>query len=442
MLSAAGAQCYEEPASNPCGTGGAKPHVQGLVYIFIALAALGVGGAAYFGLTFSPIEAIVTAVCFGCVAVLLQERALRLRAEARHERAIEDLARLLSTDAQAGAVLSQRINTLTDANAGSRLESIEADISVLGTVVRQVAETVNELDEARRREPQPGQGPAAAGSARSSIPDEDDEDSFPEPVIPPELLKQALNENRLVFHIEPVVSLPQRRPFGYDLVPRLLMLDGEFADPPDFMPRSGSDGLKRQVEEMALDEAVVIARRAKTSGQPIRLFVPLTQATLQDKRLVEQFVALLDANRAINDALIFAIPQSSFKLLGPQEKMILQQLSRIGIGYALTQVSSLRFDFAEIESLGFSSVRFDATRFLKQPSIYTDFHTADVAPYARRFHIELTATGVIDEQQLLALFEDGITLAQGPHIAGPGPVRPDLRIDRPVLVAEPRRAEV
>lgn len=413
--------------------------MQGLVYIFIALAALGVGGAAYFGLTFSPIEAVVTAVAFGCVAVLLQERTLRVRAENRLERAIEDLARLLSTDAQAGAVLSQRINALTDHNAGSRLESIEADISVLGTVVRQVAETVHELEEARKR----AEGEAAKPADVTSEPEDfDDEDAFPEPVIPPELLKQALDENRLIFHIEPVVTLPQRRPFGYDLVPRLMMLDGELADAPDFMPRAGGEGLIRRVEELALDEAVVITRRAKTSGQPIRLFAPLTAATLQDKRLIEQLVALLDANRAINDSLIFSIPQTSFKLLGPQEKMVLQQLSRIGIGYALTHVSNLRFDFGEIEGLGFRSVRFDATRFLRQPSIYTDFHTSDVAPYAKRFHIELCATGVIDEQQLLALFEDGITLAQGPHIAAPGPVRPDLRIDRPVLVAEPRRAEV
>jgi len=414
--------------------------VQGLVYIFIALAALGVGGAAYFGLTFSPIEAVVTAVAFGCVAVLLQERALRIRAENRLERAIEDLARLLSTDAQAGAVLSQRVNALTESNAGSRLESIEADISVLGTVVRQVAETVNELEEARRREESAATGkPVAAPEPEE---EEIDEDAFPEPVIPPELLKQALDENRLVFHIEPVVTLPQRRPFGYDLVPRLMMMDGELADAPDFMPRTGGDGLIRQVEELALDEAVVIARRAKTSGQPIRLFVPLTHATLQDKRLAEQFVALVDANRAISDALCFALPQTSFKLLGAQEKMILQQLSRIGIGYTLTHVANLRFDFGELEGLGFKSVRFDATRFLRQPSIYTDFHTSDVAPYARRFHIDLCATGVVDEQQLLQLFETGIALAQGPHIAGPGPVRPDLRIDRPVLVAEPRRAEV
>ena len=417
--------------------------MQGLVYIFIALAALGVGGAAYFGLTFSPIEAVVTAVAFGSVAVLLQERALRIRAENRLERAIEDLARLLSTDAQAGAVLSQRVNALTESNAGSRLESIEADISVLGTVVRQVAETVNELEEARRREESTLTGNNTGPVPGEMFVDEElDDDAFPEPVIPVELLKQALDEHRLVFHIEPVVSLPQRRPYGYDLVPRLMMIDGELADAPDFMPRTGSEGLIRQVEELALDESVVIARRAKTSGQPIRLFVPLTHATLQDKRLAEQFVALLDANRAIADALCFALPQASFKLLGAQEKMILQQLSRIGIGYTLTNVANLRFDFGELEGLGFRSVRFDATRFLRQPSLYTDFHTSDVAPYARRFHIDLCASVVVDEQQLLQLFETGIALAQGPHIAGPGPVRPDLRVDRPVLVAEPRRAEV
>ena len=42
-------------------------------------------------------------------------------------------------------------------------------------------------------------------------------------------------------------SLPQRKPFGYDLVPRLMMMDGEFADAPDFMPRSGGEGLVRQI---------------------------------------------------------------------------------------------------------------------------------------------------------------------------------------------------
>lgn len=398
--------------------------MQGLVYIFIALAALGIGAAAYFGLTFTPIEAIVTALCFGAIAVLLVERQLRQRAEARLERAIEDLARLLSTDAQAGQVLSQRVNQLVDTNVGSRLEGIEADISVLGTVVRQVAEAVAELEEARRRET------GTAGTAAPAAPRPIDEDAFPEPVIPIEMLKQALAENRLVCHIEPVVELPQRRPVAYDLVPRLMLEDAEFADPPDFMPRHGHGDVVRRIEAAALDEAITIARRARTAGQPIRLNVPLTRESVADPKAVETVLATLDANRAVAGSLAFAIPQSEWKQMVPSEKIALAQMNREGIGFTLTEVTSLRFDFGELEGLGFGSVRLDATRFLRNPEHFTDFHIADVAPYARRYHIDVVATGVIDEKQLLSLFEDGISFVQGPHIARPGPVRPDLIADR------------
>ena len=97
--------------------------MQGLVYLFIALAALGVAAAAYFGLTFTPIEAAVTAIAFGGMAILLVERQMRRRSEVRLEKAIEDLSRLLSTDAQAGSVLSQRINALADIRAGERIDA-------------------------------------------------------------------------------------------------------------------------------------------------------------------------------------------------------------------------------------------------------------------------------------------------------------------------------
>jgi len=397
-----------------------------LVYIFIALATLGVAAAAYFGLTFSPIEAFVTAMAFGAIAVVLMERRLRQRSEARLERAIEDLARLLSTDAKAGQVLSQRLNAIADTNAGNRLDGIEADISVLGTVTRQLAEALAEFEEARRAD-----GGAVLAEAISEAPAPDDDDIFLDPMIPESELRAALDANRLVFHIEPVVLLPSRRPLGYDLVPRLMQDAGGLADAPDFMPRRGGEDLIRRIEAMALEEAVTIARRAKTSGQPIRLFLPLSRATVLDKKALEQVTATLVANQAITSSLNFAIRQADWKPLGPGEKRALYEFRKAGAGFVLTDATSLRFDFAELEGLGFGDVRFDATRFLSRPQSFTDFHTADIAPYAKRFDIELCATGVIDEQQLLSLFEDGISLVQGPHIGRPGPVRPDLVVDRP-----------
>lgn len=393
--------------------------MQALVYIFIGLAALGVAGAAYFGLTFTPIEAAVTAICFGCLAVLLLERQLRRRAEARLEKAIDDLSRLLSTDAQAGSVLSQRINALAEINAGKRLDSVEADLGVLGAIVRQVTETVAELEERRRLETDE-RAPLAAP----------DPDTLPEPVIPLEMLRQAIEEHRLVFHIEPIVTLPQRKTFGYDLVPRLELEDEEVADRPDFMPRHGGEEVVARLEADGVDEAVVIVRRSRTEGKPITLFVPLSRATLGSTKAVEFVMAALEANRAIVPSLLFAVEQSEFRALGSKERAALAAIGKLGAGMSLTGASTLRVDYAELQGFGFKSIRVDATRFLRQPDSFSDFHAADIASYGRRFGIELVAAGVIDEQQLLAMFENGITLAQGPHIARPGPVRPDLQLER------------
>ncbi len=398
--------------------------MQGLVYLFIALAALGVAATAYFGLTFTPIEAAVTAVAFGCIAILLVERQLRRRAEARLEKAIEDLSRLLSTDAQAGSVLSQRVNALTDIKAGPRLDSVESDLAVLGAVVRQVTEAVADFEEQRR---------LTAPEPKPAAPDLDS-DLMPEPIIPLEMLRQAIEDRRLVFHIEPIVTLPQRKTFGYDLVPRIVMEDGDFADAPDFMPRHGGEEVVARLEADAVDEAVVITRRSRTAGTPIMLHVPISRATLGSAKAVELILAALDANRAIVSSLLFAIAQAEFKALAPKERASLAAIGKMGVGLTLSSASSLRFDYAELQGLGFRSVRIDATRFLRQPEGFTDFHASDIAAYGRRFGIELIATGIIDEQQLLALFEDGMTLAQGPHIAKPGPVRPDLKLDRPAAV--------
>lgn len=399
--------------------------MQGLVYIFIALSALGVAAAAYFALTFSLIEALVTALAYGAVAITVVERQMRRRSEARLEQAVEDLARLLSTDARAGQVLSQRVNALADTNIGSRLDGIEGDISVLGTVVRQVAETLADIESNHTA------ATAPAGAGRPVVPVPlIDEDSFPEPVIDPVELRQALDGDRLIFHVDPVMALPQRRPLGYDLVPRLMREAGELADAADFMPRRGGEVELRRVDTMALDEAIGLARRARTAGTPIRLHVGLSSATLGDKQALEQMVASLGANQAVTASLCLLINYHEFKGWGRAEKSDLIELRRTGIGFVMADADSLRVDFSELQTLGFVALRFDATRFLAEPTAFTDLHTSDIAHYARRFEIDLCASGVADEQQVLSLFEDGIQQAQGPHLARPGPARGDLMVER------------
>ena len=409
--------------------------MQALVYTFIALAAVAVGAAAYFGLTFTPAEAILAAVLFVCVCVVLLERTLRQRAENRLEKAIEDLSRLLATDAQAGAVLGQRINAMADINAGARLEGVEADISVLGTVIRQVAEAVAEIEDRTRK-------PAPATRERMITAAPPPPVREPEPTIPLDRLRQALDEGRLIHHVQPVVTLPQRRPQGYDLVPRMIQEGGELADRADFMPRRGGEDALRQIEGIGLVEAITICRRARTGGQPVTLYIPLSRATLGDSMASEQLLVSLEANRAIAANLIFAISETDWLGLTTGERAIADAIVKKGAGFSITNVRSLRVDVAEMAAQGVRSLRIDAARFIDEPEVFTDFHASDIANYVGRFDIKLLATGIANESQIVELLEDGILLVQGPHIAAPGPARPELMAEPSRQTVQLRRAEL
>lgn len=418
--------------------------MQALVYVFIALAAAALGAAAYFGLSFTPANAILVSLVVACVCVMIVERQLRLRAERRLERGIEDLSRLLATDAQAGAVLGRRINALSEMNPGQRLETVEADISVLGTVIRQVAEAVADIEDklgnAPATLPRTGQASEAARAVTPFIPDDDSE-----PVIPPEMVREAMSEDRLVFHIQPIARLPQRRPAGYDLLPRLVMEDDDFADMADFMPRRGSDDICERVEGLALNEAVAIARRARSGGQSVSLYVPLSRATLSEESAVEQLMATLDANKAIATGLVFVMMEAEFQTLAQTTRPLIEAILRKGAGFSLSAVRSLRLDFAELSNLGVRSLRVDATRLVDMTESYTDFHLSDIAAYVGRYDLSLLATNVEGERQIVELLDNDILLVQGNHIAPPTAVRPDLLLE-PIrtVTANPirRHAEV
>ncbi len=395
--------------------------MQGLVYIFIASISVAIAGTAYFGLTFTLIESLLAGLIGLTFCFFLLERTLRQREQHRLERSMQDLSRLLSTDAQAGRNLSQRMNELADLELGSRVDVLEADVSVLGTVVRELAETLAEFERTRNQLELKGE------NGRGGIEYVSNEEKKPsEPVIPPEVLREALADDRLIHHMLPIITLPQRSTHGYDLVPRLMLEGEELAESGDFMPLEGAQDLVAQIEGMALMDAITIARRSKTGGEPVAIYVPISTATLSDKQSRNQLMAILDANRAIADLLNFLLTEQQWNAVQDSDAPAAQAMVKNGIGFSLSGVKSLRLNFSELKELGVRSVRADAKVFIDNPSHYTDFHTADIAAYVNRFEVDLIMSNVTTEQQVLTLLDDGIGFAQGPYLAKAGPIRSDL----------------
>ncbi|HUH76465.1 MAG TPA: EAL domain-containing protein, partial [Devosia sp.] len=364
-------------------------------------------------------------------------RTVRQRAERRLEKGIEDLSRLLATDAQAGAVLGQRINAMTQLNAGSRLEAVEADISVLGTVIRQVAEAVADVEQrqAKSQAARPERALAAPPVPQRPVPEV-------EPRISIAALQQAIDDNRLIYHVQPIVTLPQRRPHGYDLLPRLQLGNGQFVNGADFMPRHGGEEALRHIEGIALVEAITMARRARAGGQMLTLYIPLSRATLGDISAAEQLLASVEANPAIAPGMMFVISEADWFRLSPSERAMVGALASNGAGFSLGNVTSLRLEVAELAGQGVKSLRIDSTNFIAEPESFTDFHAADIANYLARFDVKLLATGVTSERQIIELLEDGIPLASGEHIAAAGPVRADQLLQPAGAAVRPRLRRV
>lgn len=404
--------------------------MQALVYTFIALAALAVAATAYFGLAFSPVEAITFAMVAAGLAVISVERTLRIRSQARLERAIEELSRLLSTDAQAGQVLSQRINALADIDAGKRLSGLEADISVLGTVVRQVAEAVADIEQAQDDIRTSKPGPMVLSATAREVPE-----ALPEPEIDLTIVEDALDEGRILFHIDPIFTLPQRRVHGYDLTPRMRLEGGGVAAASEFMPVRGGDSVVRRIETMAAEEAVVLSTRARKNKVNLTLYSPLSRATLGDIGSVNQIVGLLDSSRTALPVINFAMSEDEWRNLGAAERQALSSMVRRGAAFSIVNARSLRSDFSELAAQGVRSVRVDASRFIDQPEAFTDIHTSDIASFLERSGIDLMAMGIRSEDQIITLLEDGFAFAQGHYMAASGPIRPDLVGDRLAPVA-------
>src|SRR5690606_38188066 len=170
-------------------------------------------------------------------------------------------------------------------------------------------------------------------------------------------------------------------------------------------------------EGAALAEAVTIARRSRTAGQQISLNMPLSRSTLGNDAAAEQLLATLDANRAIAPGLTFILPEKEWHTLTTVERAMLESVVRKGAGFSLTGVHSLRFDIADLSASGVRSLRVDAGRFIDHTETFTDFHISDIASYLARFEMQLLATGVVSERQIVELLDNEIVLVQGDHIA-------------------------
>jgi cyclic-di-GMP phosphodiesterase, flagellum assembly factor TipF len=448
--------------------------------IFVATCMVLIAGSAgavvYFYLGGSVSEAVTVAVAIltGLALYNIMSTRYGLRTAAGHQiadlsRGAADLARQVAELGRRLAAMENRVDAAVDRTqtaidrTQAATDPLTAEIGELGTLVKQLAETVAahemRLIELSKRPVAPASAfiapdPVAVApavppatpvtlappltAAAPVAPAAPLPPSVPElkpavvdPVQAPEPeaeklsdIRSAIEANRVDLYLQPIVTLPQRKVRYYEAMSRLRTERGDVLHAADFIPQAESSGLMPKIDNLVVFRCVQVVRRLLLKNRDIGLFCNVAGSTLTDATVFAQLVEFLDANRAIAPSLVLEFTQSAVRAMGPIEHESLAALAERGFRFSLDNVADLRFEPRELADRSFRFIKIPASLLLNRTgTAATDIHPADLSDLLGRFGIDLVADKIEGEGSVVDLLDYDVHYGQGFLFSAPRPVR-------------------
>jgi len=443
------------------------------------------GAVVYFGFGFGGTEAVIVSIAaltalalYNMVSTRLDARSLVGPQLADLSRGGADLARQVAEMGRRLALVESRLER-TLAVGENTTGPLAMEISELGTLVNQLAESValheahlNEIERAKiersrieksrieksriepaklppagagataaDRPPTRNAGPAEpAPSPPSMTPATPAAIAIPAPDKPKPVAVQAMaadqgadqemlatirgaiEANRIDLHLQPIVTLPQRKVRYYEAMSRLRAKDGEVVLAAQFISQAEAGGLMPKIDNLMVFRCVQVLRRLLIKNRDVGVFCNLAAATLTDAVIFPQLLEFLDANRAIAPSLVLEFTQSGLLGAGPIESESLAALNELGYRFSMDNVADLRLEPRDLASRGFRFLKLPASLILNRGAA-ADIHPADFPDLLGRFGISLIAEKIESEGSVVDLLDLDVKFGQGFLFSPPRPVR-------------------
>ena len=357
---------------------------------------------------------------------------------------IADLSRGTGDLARQVAELGRRLNAVeisvsnTVSRARGAVDPLAAEIGELGTLVRQVADSVAAHDAVLRQSGAPARLAPVASIASVAPIDaplalaESDAVSAPNPLRALErdavvdLISEAIDAHRVDLYLQPIVTLPQRKVRYYEAITRLRTADGSIIPAAEFVEAAEAGGLMPKIDNLLLFRAVQVVRRLQLKSRDVGIFCNVSPTTLIDPTQFRQFLEFVDANRALADALIFEFKQSAWRNFGPIEQESLSALAERGFRFSMDHIADLRMEPRELSERSFRFLKVPAKLLLnKAAGAQSDIHPEDLADLLARSGVDLIAERIESESTVLDLLDYDVRFGQGFLFSAPRPVRPE-----------------
>jgi PAS domain S-box-containing protein len=239
-------------------------------------------------------------------------------------------------------------------------------------------------------------------------------------------IRNAIENDRLVLHSQPIVELASGRVVQEELLVRMLGDHDEVIMPGEFLPSAERFGLAPAIDRWVVARAAEIARER-------RVEVNLSAQSIGDPGLPAFVEARLAEAGAPASNLVFEITETAAAEDLDQARRLAGRLAELGCGFALDDFGTGYGSFTYLKHLPVRYIKIDTefVRTLRADSPDRQVVSA-IVDVARNFGIETIAEGVEAEETAHLLRALGVHYAQGYHFGRPAPLGGPKQPARPV----------
>ncbi|MCG7392236.1 EAL domain-containing protein [Microvirga sp. ACRRW] len=245
------------------------------------------------------------------------------------------------------------------------------------------------------------------------------------------LIMQAFEADSIELHLQPIVSLPQRKIRFYEALARLRLADGTLLGPSEFLGALERLGRAPEFDRRVLNRAMAVAYHLITKGSEAIVGVNLTPHSVREPGFLWSLTGLMDAAPETLGKVVLEFPQECWRELDADGKEALSVLRDKGVPLSLDTATDLRFDARELADLGVRFVKLPAELLVaagqdEDHHLSPELGVRDFASALRREGIRLVAEHVEREEMVPVLAEIGVPLAQGFVFAAPRAVKAEV----------------
>ncbi len=226
----------------------------------------------------------------------------------------------------------------------------------------------------------------------------------------------ALNERRLVFAYQPIVSAKTRKPVHYECLLRMARTDGSVAAAGQFIPAAEQLGLVRLVDRHALEMTV-----AQLYANPdVTLAVNVSGTTSTDPSWLQSFINYVRANSDVANRIIVELTETAALDDFEESVRFVSNLRELGCRVAIDDFGAGYTSFRNLQMLRVDMVKIDGT-FIRGLAESPDNQTfvRTLVHLAQNFNLKTVAEWVSSDEEADLLESFGVDYFQGFHLGEP-----------------------